>query len=183
MIKLLPFEESDFDRLISWVDSPAFLLQFAGSIFQYPLDVEQLTRYLATATGDHATSKIYKVVNSKDEVVGHIELSNIDTYHCSATISRVLVNPTFHGQGIGTSMMRFILEVGFKELNLYRIELRVFDFNTSAIACYKKVGFQIEGHHRACRRFENEYWSLYQMSMLKPEWMALQTVSHENEKV
>ncbi|KAA0546734.1 GNAT family N-acetyltransferase [Bacillus sp. BGMRC 2118] len=86
-----------------------------------------------------------------------MELDNIHAYHRSATISRVLVNPSYHGLGIGTSMVRALVEFGFGELQLHRIELRVFDFNTSAIACYKKVGFKTEGHFRDYRRFENEY--------------------------
>jgi RimJ/RimL family protein N-acetyltransferase len=184
MIRLLPFEENDFERLISWIDTPAFLLQWAGSIFRYPLDFEQLKRYLAEASGEYSSSKIFKAVNSQEKVVGHIELSNINSNHSSASISRVLVNPAYHGNGIGTSMLRSILEIGFNELNLHRIELRVFDFNSSAIACYKKVGFHIEGLHRDCRRFEEEYWSLYQMSLLQDEWLAIQSrINKQNEKV
>jgi RimJ/RimL family protein N-acetyltransferase len=67
-------------------------------------------------------------------------------------------------------MIRKILDIGFKELDLHRIELNVFDFNTSAIACYEKAGFIREGLHRDVRKIGNEYWSLYRMSMLQDEW-------------
>ena len=41
MITLRPFARSDFDRLIGWVTSPQFLLQWAGPLFTYPLDAAQ----------------------------------------------------------------------------------------------------------------------------------------------
>ena len=41
MIVLRPFDRSDFPRLIGWATSPAFLLQWAGPLFTYPLDTEQ----------------------------------------------------------------------------------------------------------------------------------------------
>jgi len=36
MILFEKFEKSDFDRLIGWVDSELFMVQFSGPIFSYP---------------------------------------------------------------------------------------------------------------------------------------------------
>jgi len=47
MIKLEQFDETDFDRLISWVDSEEFMLQFAGPIFTFPLTIDQLESYIS----------------------------------------------------------------------------------------------------------------------------------------
>jgi RimJ/RimL family protein N-acetyltransferase len=114
MIKLLPFGKEDFERLKGWIDSPALLLQWAGPIFQFPLDAKQLERYLADASGESSSKRIFKAVNNRGEIVGHIEISNIDLFNSSTTISRVLVNPSVHGEGIGTSMVRSILEIAFQ---------------------------------------------------------------------
>ncbi len=38
-------------------------------------------------------------------------------------------------------MIEEILKIAFKELNLHRVSLGVFDFNYSAIACYEKSRF------------------------------------------
>ena len=40
-IRLEPFTEADIDRLIGWVPSSAFLLQWAGAAFDFPLTPEQ----------------------------------------------------------------------------------------------------------------------------------------------
>ena len=69
-------------------------------------------------------------------------------------------------------MLRRLLQIGFDGLGLHRIDLVVFDFNRAAIKCYEGVGFVKEGHLRESRRIGNEYWSLYQMSILEHEWRS-----------
>lgn len=68
-------------------------------------------------------------------------------------------------------MMKAILKVAFEELNLHRVSLGVFDFNVSAIACYEKAGFTKEGLLRDSRKNGDEYWNLWEMSILENEWL------------
>ncbi|MFD0681468.1 MULTISPECIES: GNAT family N-acetyltransferase [unclassified Paenibacillus] len=170
MIKLRRFQEDDFDRLINWAKTPEFLLQWAGPMFYYPLDRKQLEKYYHSSIVEKPLRKIYTAINTElNEEVGHIELNNVDLRNNSATISRVLVDERFRGKGYGSQMVSELLEVGFVEMGLHRIDLFVFDFNKSAIACYENAGFVKEGYIRQCRRMGNEYWSLYQMSVLADE--------------
>jgi RimJ/RimL family protein N-acetyltransferase len=174
-IALKPFGRSDFSRLIGWVKSPEFLLQWAGPIFNYPLDNAQMEKYINGSEKDFVKRKIFKVIwTDTNEVVGHIELNDIDKKNKSAALCRVLIGePSLRGKGIGTQMVTRLLTVGFDQLGLHRIDLVVFDFNRAAINCYKKAGFTIEGHLRDARRLGDQYWSLYQMSILAHEWNLL----------
>ncbi len=171
-IELKPFERIDFPRLIGWIKTPEFLLQWAGPIFIYPLDEPQLEIYLRGSQGDPPIRKIYKMMNAADRrVMGHVELDDIDLRNKAARICRVLVGePSERRKGTGLQMVRRVMEIGFDELGLHRIDLLVFDFNRVAIRCYEKAGFIKEGHIREARRNGNEYWSLYQMSILEHEW-------------
>ena len=174
-ITLKPFEQNDFARLIGWIRSPEFLLQWAGSIFAYPLDKAQLLVYLKGSQDNPPTRKIYKATQlQSNAVVGHIELNDIDPRHKSATVCRVLVGEAhLRSKGIGSQMVRKLLEIGFDQLGLHRIDLVVFDFNIPAIKCYERAGFLKEGHFRDIRRIGKEYWSLYQMSLLEHEWRGI----------
>jgi RimJ/RimL family protein N-acetyltransferase len=171
MIELHPFARDDFALLIGWAPSPAFLMQWAGPIFTHPLDEPQLERYLQAAEGEHSTRRIFKGVETHSgDVVGHIELNNIDRRNRSAVVSRVLVDSKLRGKGFGAELVQKVVEVGFGELGVHRLELFVFDFNAAAIGCYRRCGFVIEGRLREARRVGDEYWSLLVMSLLASEW-------------
>lgn len=173
MIKLRPFSPADFPRLIRAIDSPRLLVQWGGpSQFTFPLSVEQLADYRATAVGSHAHARIYTACDAQGEALGHIELGFIDMQNASASVSRVLVFPAARGRGACTPMIGRVLEIGFGEMGLRRIELRVYAFNTPAIRCYERAGFVREGMLRQAQRVGHEVWDLVVMGILREEWDA-----------
>ncbi|RDW21190.1 GNAT family N-acetyltransferase [Oceanobacillus chungangensis] len=175
MVELKYFERPDFEQLIYWIDSTEFLLQWGGPGFHYPLDKDQLEKYIYNANLDGSETLIYKVIDKESEdTIGHISLGKIDRKNKSARVGKVLVgDKDTRGKGIGQQMIKEILGIAFDELQLHRVSLGVFDFNVSAIACYEKAGFIKEGLHRDSRKNGNEYWSLWEMSILENEWKEI----------
>ncbi|WP_040213894.1 GNAT family N-acetyltransferase [Clostridium polynesiense] len=57
----------------------------------------------------------------------------------------IMVNEYYHGRGIGTKLMEYVIYISDNELNLKRLELFVFSENLKAYKLYKKLGFQEEG--------------------------------------
>ena len=173
-VRLESFGPADIDRLIGWVPSARFLLQFAGSSFHFPLTRAQIEAHL-TMTAKREQSRIYKaVLESTGEVVGHGEIGAVDQSNRSAFIARVLVGPSaLRGKGIGSGIVERILQVAFGELDLHRVALHVLDFNRAAMECYERSGFQHEGTLRDARRHGQEYLNVCIMSVLKHEWEAI----------
>ncbi|PFV70458.1 GNAT family N-acetyltransferase [Bacillus sp. AFS059628] len=167
MIKLETFNKSDFKQLMDWIDSEEFLIQWSGNAFTYPLNEQQLENYI-----ESSNTLAFKVIDEESKkVVGHISLGQIDNINKSARIGKVLVGDTkMRGRSIGKHMMKAILQVAFKELKLHRVTLGVYDFNTSAISCYEKIGFIKEGLLRESKKVREMYWNLWEMSMLEYEW-------------
>ncbi|AXI11075.1 GNAT family N-acetyltransferase [Oceanobacillus zhaokaii] len=176
MVELTYFEPSDFKQLINWIHSPEFLLQWGGPEFVYPLDEKQLEKYIENANSDNSATLIYKVFEKESgDAIGHISLGRIDRKNKSARVGKVLVgNKDTRGKGIGQQMIKELLNIAFKGLQLHRVSLGVFDLNVSAIACYEKAGFIKEGLHRDSRKNGDEYWSLWEMSILEDEWLEIQ---------
>ncbi|MCG7218169.1 GNAT family N-acetyltransferase [Paenibacillus mucilaginosus] len=172
VIKLEHFERSDFAQLMEWMDSPKFLFQWGGQTFSFPLNEQQLEHYIKDANTNTAQAFIYRVVHEENnEVIGHIHLQ-MDRVNQSARIGKVLVGKrSLRGQGIGQLMIKKVAAIAFEELKLHRVSLGVLDFNLSAIACYEKAGFVKEGLIRDKRRMDNEFWSVWEMSMLENEWL------------
>ncbi|PEX81849.1 GNAT family N-acetyltransferase [Bacillus cereus] len=167
VIKLEPFKKSNFKQLINWIDSDEFLIQWSGNAFTYPLDEQQLEKYI-----ESANALAFKVIDDEtEEVIGHISLGQIDNINKSARIGKVLVGDTkMRGRSIGKYMMKAVLHIAFEELKLHRVTLGVYDFNTSAISCYEKIGFVKEGLLRDSKKVGDTYWNLWEMSMLEYEW-------------
>ncbi|TKV45692.1 GNAT family N-acetyltransferase [Bacillus sp. PIC28] len=167
MIKLESFKKFDFKQLINWINSEEFLIQWSGNAFTFPLDEQQLEKYI-----ESANTLAFKVVDEEtSDVIGHISLGQIDNINKSARIGKVLVgNTKMRGRSIGKHIMKAVLHIAFDELKLHRVTLGVYDFNTSAISCYEKIGFVKEGLLRESKRVGETYWNLWEMSMLEYEW-------------
>jgi len=167
VIKLETFKKSDFKQLIGWIGSEEFLIQWSGNAFTYPLNEQQLEKYI-----ESENTLAFKVIDEDSKnVVGHISLGQIDNINKSARIGKVLVGDTkMRGRSIGKHMMNAVLQVAFEELKLHRVTLGVYDFNNSAISCYEKTGFVKEGLLRESKKVGETYWNLWEMSMLEYEW-------------
>lgn len=176
MVNLKYFERADFEQLINWIDSPSFLLQWGGPEFNYPLNDAQLEKYIKNANNENAETMIYKAIDDETgKTIGHISLGKIDRKNKSARVGKVLAgDKNTRGKGIGQQMIKEILKIAFDELQLHRVSLGVFDFNVSAIACYEKAGFIKEGLLRDSRKNGDEYWSLWEMSILEKEWRMVE---------
>jgi RimJ/RimL family protein N-acetyltransferase len=168
-IRLEPFGREDIDRLLAWIPDADFLMQWAGPFFTPPLDRPQLEAYLASAQVSEPPRMIFRAARG-GEVVGHIELNNIDRRNRAASVSKVLVRADLRGQGIGAWMVRRLAGIAFDEQRLHRLSLYVFDWNAGAIRCYEKIGFQREGHLRDYRRVGDGYWSSVLMALLEDDW-------------
>jgi putative acetyltransferase len=79
----------------------------------------------------------------------------------------MMVRDDWQGKGVGAAMMRAVIDLADKWLNLVRIELVVFTDNESAIALYRKFGFEIEGTLRKYAFRDGEFVDAYAMARIK----------------
>lgn len=136
-IRLENFSETDFDTLISWVKDEKELVQFAGQIFQFPLTAEQLKEYLK----DKNRHPFKIVLNTSNTVIGHCEA--YQTSNDTVKLCRIIIgDKSYRGQGLGYEATKELINWCIENLRPKTIELNVYDFNTIAIKCYEKLGFQ-----------------------------------------
>lgn len=173
MIVLEYFGRNDFDQLMKWIEDDELLMNWSGSLFSYPLTLKSLEWYIDDVNDiNNSDAFIYKAVDVvSGKTVGHISLGSISKKNKSGRISRVLVGGNDNrGRGCCQQMVKAVLKIGFEELQLHRISLGVYDFNTAAINCYKKSGLIVEGITRDVLNFKGNWWSLAEMSILEKEW-------------
>ncbi|MCX7569710.1 GNAT family protein [Tumebacillus sp. DT12] len=107
-----------------------------------------------------------------DELIGELELLEIDHINRNAYI-RIALNGDAHlGKGYGTEAMRLLLDYGFGTLGLHRVELNVFSYNARAQKSYAKLGFQSEGVQRQALYYDHEWHDSIIMGVLEHEFRA-----------
>ena len=159
MLKLEPFNQDDFSRLINWIDTKRELVQFAGDLFTYPLSEDQLHAYLSQEK--LVAKKIIHIESG--EVIGHCELNFLNEY---PRLSRILIgNKQNRGLGYGTKIIRLMIDAIQKEIPSKQVELRVFGYNTNAIKLYEKEGFVIQEKQTLQFQYtDDESWTNYYMA-------------------
>ncbi len=160
----------DLPELIKWAEDERTLVQWCGPVFDFPLTIKQLEDYFKVTQKPEPVRLIFKAVDENSNLAGMCELGAISRRNCSASICRVFVDKAFRGKGIAEKMISYVLNYGFTELGLIRVELNVYTYNTPAIKCYEKLGFKREGLKRKSTKFENEFWDGYVYAILQDEW-------------
>jgi RimJ/RimL family protein N-acetyltransferase len=149
-----------------------------------------VTRYLETGTfpttqGD--LERFYESVQSSPNQVifaieerknglhiGNVKLGPIHWVNRSATLGILIGEKAYWGRGLGAEATQLMVEYGFFRLNLNRINLGVFAEYETAIRCYTKVGFKIEGRFRQALFRDGEYKDHLWMGLLRSEYSLVE---------
>jgi RimJ/RimL family protein N-acetyltransferase len=105
--------------------------------------------------------------------IGSCGLRDIERVDGTAEASIFVTRREDWGRGYGTDAMNALLDFGFGELRLERIELDVYSFNARGRRSYEKAGFTVEGTMREAHVHHGEHVDVHRMSILLEEWRAL----------
>ncbi|HEY4514269.1 MAG TPA: GNAT family protein [Candidatus Paceibacterota bacterium] len=83
-----------------------------------------------------------------DKHIGNIALENIDTLNQSAEFAVLIGDKTHWGKGVGAEAGKLIIQHGFEELNLHRIQCGTQDDNIAMQKLAARLGFKKEGRMR-----------------------------------
>jgi L-phenylalanine/L-methionine N-acetyltransferase len=77
------------------------------------------------------------------------------------------VDESSQGRGVGTVLLRALLDLADNWYNLRRLQLEVYTDNVIAIRLYERHGFEIEGTHRAFAYRQGQFVDAYSMARLR----------------
>ncbi|WP_152656602.1 GNAT family N-acetyltransferase [Oceanobacillus sp. CFH 90083] len=139
----------------------------------YPMKATEAFMEYAILGSD--ASKGYIMLDKESDVaIGIISLINIDYKNRNAECIIDIGEKSYWGKGYGAEGVKLLLDYSFYELNLHRVSLRVFSFNTRAIHLYKKIGFQTEGKSRQTLFRDGSWHDVLHMGILQQEYFELQ---------
>lgn len=105
-----------------------------------------------------------------DQTIGFIELDGIGWRSRNGWVGIGIGARENWGKGYGTEAFRILIRFAFRELNLRRLSLTVFEYNPRAIRSYEKLGFEVEGRDREWLHRSGRRWDMIHMGLLRREW-------------
>lgn len=91
----------------------------------------------------------FQVVENSEQIIGSVGVYMIDKDECE--LRKMYLYPEYHGQGIGSTLMRNALEKA-KELGYKYMTLQTNSVLNKALPVYKKYGFVNDNSLEVCSR-------------------------------
>lgn len=117
----------------------------------------------------------FLIISPEGKIIGESVINEIDSEVRSANFRIGLFHSTECGKGIGSWAICKTRDFAFEELQLHRLELDVFSYNTRAEKAYIKAGFKREGVLRDAIKDGDSYADDILMAILEEEWKELKT--------
>ena len=110
------------------------------------------------------------VFTVEGKLVGEVQLANIDWRTRTATLGAGIARTSDRGSGYGTDAVRVILQYGFEELGLFRVEADTAEFNSPGRRLLEKLGFREEGVRRKALYRGGRRWNRVVHGLLRDEF-------------
>ncbi|MBX4268640.1 GNAT family N-acetyltransferase [Clostridium estertheticum] len=107
---------------------------------------------------------LFFMIKFDEQIIGSTWMENITEN--DATIGIYIAIPNYRGKGIGSEVIKSLIDRAFKEINLNKLYLNVREKNINAIKCYKKLGFKITKEYPKAYFMDSSYQGKYQMTLI-----------------
>lgn len=170
-VYLRPAERSDVPLFVAWFNDYATSRTLG---LRAPMSIPMEEQWFERAVADQGKSGYHFVacLLEDDRPIGTIGLFDLDLNNGNAGLGISIGSAADRGRGLGTDMLRALLEWAFGQLRLERVWLDVYDFNSGARRVYERVGFVEEGVLRHAIFREGAYRDIHRMAILREEWGA-----------
>lgn len=168
-VRLTAVTAHDLPAITSWWADADFLRLY-NTAPAVPRNEDQLSRRFDLSQTSNEVFLFAIRLLDGDDFIGLLELDGIDWSNRTTFLSIGIGAPEHRGRGYGHDAMRAALRFAFDELNLHRVCLTVFSYNTPAIALYERLGFTREGTYRQHIERDGRRYDMYLYGLLRHEW-------------
>jgi RimJ/RimL family protein N-acetyltransferase len=168
-IRLTALRTDDIPVVVRWYHDSDFMRNFDGNP-AFPRTEESWKKWFEENTS--AKNQYFFAIRPLDseDLLGWVFLDDISMSHRNGWIALAFGDESNRGKGYGYEAMQLLLQFVFHELNLYRVQLTVFEYNTRAIRLYEKLGFVREGTFREHLQRDGRRHDMYLYGLLVHEW-------------
>ena len=138
-------------------------------------DRDYTRQYLEYIGSRYAAGDFYDwavVLREENKMIGTCGFTKIDLTNNSGEIGYV-INPEYRGRGIAAEAAAKVLDFGFCELSLHRIEAKHMEGNEASHRVMEKLGMREEGTFRESYLVNGKYRTVTVCSVLAEEYCGL----------
>ena len=170
-IILRPLRKSDISLFMKW-HNDSEVNEYLGRYLPVTEYTEEkwLEEAASTKGGTRVNFIIEAIDDCESKPIGSIGLGMIDHRNQKAVLGIAIGEKDYWKKGYGTEAVRLIVEWGFKQLNLNRIDSYVFAPNTKSLKLHEKVGFVKEGTRRQTCYTNGRLVDEVVFGLLRKEW-------------
>lgn len=168
-VHLRQFEPEDVEALYRFRNDPEVTKTLSG--FSVGYSRKELAERIERLQDDRRNIIWAIALNEKNLCVGHVGLYEIDYRVRKAGIGTLIGEKKLRGRGLGYRVKKAVIEYGFSELNLHKIESLVLENNPASIRINEKLGFKTDGLLRDYQFRNGAYLNAVLMSLLENEWI------------
>jgi diamine N-acetyltransferase len=161
LVRLRAVEEADLPEINEGIWDPEVTAQMSIAWPEALTETRQFWERIRASD----SNLLLAVETLAGDLVGSVGLHDIDPRNRQAELGIWIARPHW-GKGYGTDAVSVACRFGFREMNLQRVFLRVYDTNPRGIRAYEKVGFKEEGRLRRGQFVGGQYIDVIVMGLL-----------------
>jgi RimJ/RimL family protein N-acetyltransferase len=108
-----------------------------------------------------------------DELIGGVELFDVDPVHRNAETGSWFHNPAYRGSGYGSEAKQLLLDYAFNHLRLHMVHSWVLFNNTRSAAALRKQGYKEAGRANWLYPYQGKLINMVVFDLLADEWRAM----------
>ena len=110
----------------------------------------------------------YQVRSTLDNrLLGFCEINSISWTNRSGSITLGIGDPADHRKGIGSEILKMLMDIAFTELNLERLSALIPEYDLGACALFERAGFAFEGRRREAIFRDLRRWDILHYGLIK----------------
>ncbi|MBR1584699.1 MAG: GNAT family N-acetyltransferase [Clostridia bacterium] len=167
LVRLRAMDSSDLMKLQDFSNDYSVMRCASGNIL-YPATVDDAAREMGGNTNRSTGAYQFALETKTDRVlIGQCGFIQINWKNRVGELAILIGDARYRGKGYGADAIRTLCAFGFDEMNLRKIKVSVIDFNTPALRCYEKCGFEVEGRLEKEIYREGAYHDLVLMRLFR----------------
>ena len=164
---LRPMEDNDIDWVFRGLSDPKVYRYYGVRYHSKEATEGQMAWYKELQ--NNASGLWFAILNADNTPLGGIGLNDYEKEHRKAELGYWLLHEHW-GKGIMKTVMPSVLDFGFSQWKLHRIEAIVEIGNEASSGLLKAHGFQYEGTERDCEFKDGQFVSHELYSLLETEY-------------